>query len=171
MQTARLSTPALLSLALTLAACASPSGDPCASANAPVSFGTLLSNSLSGNYDACIDAMRETLAVERLRARALESQAEQLRAESNRLGGEERAARRRLADMNERQAAIMAEIEQANRDTTVEQGRLESLLEEQRRLSEEVEALNGRGTGATAAEAETIRQRQARVRAQLEAVL
>ena len=169
MRVIRHTAPALLAVALT--ACAPSTGDPCASANAPVSFGTLLSNSLSGNYGACIDTMRETLAVERLRARALETQAEQLQAEASRLSGEERAARQRLAEMNARQASIMAEIEQANRDTTVEQARLEDLLQEQRRLSEEVEALNARGGGATSAEAEAIRQRQARVRAQLEAVL
>jgi hypothetical protein len=73
--------------------------------------------------------------------------------------------------MNERQAETMAAIEQANRDTTVEQARLEALLEEQRRLSEEVQALNERGSGATAAQAEAIQRRQDRVRAQLEAVL
>ena len=157
--------------ALLLSACAQPSADPCAAANAPVSFGMLLSNSTSGNYGACIDTMREDLAIARLRARALENQAAQLRAEERRLSGERAAAARRLAEMNERQAATVAEIESANRATTVERQRLEGLLAEERRLTDELERLNQRGGGASAAEAAALERRQDRLRGQLRAVL
>lgn len=160
-----------LALVASLGACAQQNaGDPCASANAPITFGNLLSNSASGTYDKCLDTMREDLALARLRARALENQAAQLRAEERRLSGERRAAAARLAEMNERQAATVAQIDQANRNRAVERQRLEQLLAEERRLTDELERLNARG-GATAAETQAIEQRQERLRGQLRAVL
>jgi septal ring factor EnvC (AmiA/AmiB activator) len=157
-----------------LSGCAPTTGagaDPCASANAPVSFGSLLSNSLSGSYDKCLDTMREDLAVAQLRARSLESQAAALRAEESRLSGERRAAARRLAEMNERQAATVAELSASDGARAVERQRLEALLAEERRLTDELEALNARGGGATAGEAADIERRQERLRTQMRALM
>lgn len=156
--------------ALMLSACAQPSADPCASANAPVSFSMLLGNSLSGNYGACVDTMREELALARLRARALENQAAELRAEERRLSGERAAAAGRLAELNERQVATVAELERTNSATAVERQRLEALLAEERRLTDEIERLNQRG-GASAGEAAALERRQERLRGQLRAAL
>jgi chromosome segregation ATPase len=146
-------------------------GDPCASANAPVTFASLLSNSVSGSYDRCLDTMREDLASAKLRARALESQAADLRAEEARLSGERRAAARRLAEMNERQAAAVAELSSVEGARAVERQRLEALLAEERRLGDELERLNARGGGATADEAADIERRQERLRSQMRALL
>jgi len=164
--------PVLASLlaATLLGACAQTTADPCASANAPVSFGMLLSNTASGNYEACIDTMREDLAVAKLRARSLETRAAQLRADERRLSGERAAAARRLAEMNERQVETVASIESTNRSQAVERQRLEALLAEERRLTDEIERLNNRG-GATASESAEIRQQQDRLRKQMRSVL
>lgn len=168
----RLQKPVLAStlVATLLSACAQTTADPCASANAPVSFGMLLSNSLSGNYGACIDTMREDLATAKLRARSLENKAVQLRAEEQRLSGERAAATRRLAEMNERQAQTVATLDATSRDRAVERQRLEALLVEERRLTDEIERLNRRG-GATVAESTAIQQQQERLRSQMRAVL
>lgn len=154
-----------------LAGCAQPGGDPCAAANSSISFGNLLSNSVSGSYGSCLDVMREDLAQARLRGRALEAEAAELRAEERRLRGERAAAAGRLAQLNERQAAALSQLSAADGARTVEQARLQALLAEERRLTDEIEALNARGGGASAAEAAALQQRQQRLQSQLRALL
>ena len=157
---------------LALGACTqTASTDPCASANAPITFGNLLSNSVSGSYGQCIDTLKEELAVERLRGRAFENKAADLRAEEQRLSGERRAATRRLREMNERQAAMMDELSRLDTARTIDQQRAEELIAEQRRLNDELERLNSRDTGATAAEAQALRERQQRAIGRMRATL
>ena len=157
---------------LALGACTQTAGtDPCASANAPITFGNLLSNSVSGSYGQCIDTMNEELAVERLRGRAFENKAADLRAEERRLSGERQAATRRLREMNEQQAAMMEELSRLQTARNVDQQRAEALIAEQRRLNDELERLNNRDTGATAAEAQALRERQQRVLSRQRALL
>lgn len=162
----------LIVAALSLGACTqTASVDPCAGANAPVTFGNLMSNTMSGRYGQCIDTMNEELAVERLRARAFENKAADLRAEERRLSGERQAAARRLREMNEQQAAMMAELSRLQTARNVDQQRAEELIAEQRRLNDEVERLNARDTGATAAEAQALRERQQRALGRMRATL
>lgn len=161
-----------VALALALGACTQTAAtDPCAAANAPVTFGNLLSNSVSGRYGQCIDTMNEDLAVERLRGRAFENKAADLRAEERRLSGERQAAARRLREMNEQQAAMMEELSRLQTARNVDQQRAEALIEEQRRLNDELERLNSRDTGATAAEAAALRQRQQQALGRMRATL
>jgi chromosome segregation ATPase len=159
-------------VALVLGACTqTASTDPCAGANAPVTFGNLLSNSMSGSYGQCIDTMSEELAVERLRGRAFENKAADLRAEERRLSGERQAAARRLREMNEQQAAMMEELSQLQTARNVDQQRAEALIEEQRRLNDDLERLNTRDSGASAAEAAALRERQQRALGRMRATL
>ncbi len=157
--------------ALALVACAQGTADPCATANAPISFANLLSASASGSYDRCLDLMREDLAIARLEARQMENRAAALRAESQRLDGERAAAARRLAELNERHAQAVAELERTSAERVVQQRELEALLAEERRLRAEVQALNDGGSGATASEAQAIEQRQQRLRSQIQTIL
>lgn len=156
---------------IVVSACAQTTSDPCATANRPVSFGTLLSSSVSGAYGGCIAVLREDLAVARMRARVLENEAQTLRAEEARLSGERRAAAARLAELNERQAAAVASLTEATAEREVEQARLEALLAEERRLSDDVSALNARGAGATENERRVLIERQNRLQSQIRALL
>lgn len=156
---------------LTATACAPTTSDPCATANAPITFVNLLSASVGGSYDRCLDLMREDLAIARLEARALENRATALRAESQRLEGERAAAARRLAALNERHAQAVAELERSSGERVVQQRELQQLLAEERQLRADLQALNDGGSGASAAEAEMIERRRQRLQSQIQAIL
>jgi len=112
-----------------LSACMATSGDPCADAERDVDLFTLLDNSLSGTYDACLGDLRDDLARARLRARVLQGEADRLEAEAEALEGEHAEAVRRLAALNARQAGALNRLEEARQGQVVDQLVLDDVLD------------------------------------------
>ncbi len=136
-----------------LSACMATSGDPCADAERDVNLFTLLDNSLSGSYGACLDDLRDDLARARLRARVLQGEADRLEAESETLEGERAEAALRLAGLNARHADALNRLEEAREGQTVDQLVLDDVLEREQELASELEALNlDGGVGSEAAQ-------------------
>ncbi len=152
---------ATVALAL-LAACAQPGADNCDQANRSINFVNLLANSVSGSYDACLDDLRGDLAAARLRARSLEAEAQNLRAEEARLSGERRRAAGRLAALNERQAAAVSRLTEASADREVERAALEQALAQERQTSAALADQNIQG-GADPARAAALEAEIARL--------
>ena len=128
-----------------LSACMATSGDPCADAERDVNLFSLLDNSLSGTYDACLDDLRDDLARARLRARVLQGEADRLEAEAEALEGERAEAARRLAGLNARQVDALSRLEEAREGQAVDQVVLDDVLRREQELASELEALNRDG--------------------------
>ncbi len=128
-----------------LSACMATSGDPCADAERDVNLFSLLDNSLSGTYDACLDDLRDDLARARLRARVLQGEADRLEAEAEALEGERAEAARRLAGLNARQVDALSRLEEAREGQAVDQVVLDDILRREQELASELEALNRDG--------------------------
>lgn len=143
--------------ALALAACA-PAADPCASANRDVNLATLIGNSASGNYNACLDTMRAELNALRVEAASLREQSNALDRQAAQLTGERAAAARRLADLNTEQARLLDTISRADSSSI---GAAQA-VDQANALNADINALNANG-GAAAADAAEIAQRQARL--------
>lgn len=154
--------PAFVSVtaSIVLAACAAPSGDPCASANSDVNLATLIGNSVSGSYEQCLSSMRAELQSLRLEAANLRQQASTLERQAALLDGEQRAATARLASLNTEQARLLDQIAAAESSATDAQ--IQSAVSEANTLNRQVESLNRSGT-ASDAEAAEIRARQQRL--------
>ncbi|MGB0499393.1 MAG: hypothetical protein ACPGID_13725 [Rubricella sp.] len=128
--------------ALALAACAPPPEDACAAANAEITLGTLLSNTTSGTYDACLDEQRRELALLRLEATRLEAEAGRLRGEAAAQSAEQARLTRRLADANARQAELARTLAAAEGQLAGEEAELNALLERENALRESIESGN-----------------------------
>ena len=66
---------------------------------------------------------------------------------------------------------MMEELAGLQTAQNVDQQRADALIEEQRRLNDELERLNARDSGASAAEAEALRERQRRALGRMRATL
>ncbi|MCE2520599.1 MAG: hypothetical protein J4G15_12435 [Alphaproteobacteria bacterium] len=153
-----------------LSACMATSGDPCADAERDVDLFTLLDNSLSGTYDACLGDLRDDLARARLRARVLQGEADRLEAEAEALEGERAEAARRLAALNARQADALNRLEQARQGQVVDQLVLDDVLEREQELASELEVLNRDG-GIDPAEAQRLEREQSDLMERIDALL
>ena len=153
-----------------VSACMVTSGDPCADAERDIDLFTLLDNSLSGTYDACLDDLRDDLARARLRARVLQGEADRLEAEAEALEGERAEAARRLAGLNARQADALNRLEEAKEGQTVDQFVLDDVLRREQELASELEALNRDG-GIASAEARRFEREQSDLLERIEALL
>ena len=153
-----------------LSACMATTGDPCADAERNVDLFTLLDNSLSGTYDACLDDLREDLARARLRARVLQGEADRLEAEAEALEGEHAEAARRLAGLNSRQADALNRLEEAKEGQAVDQLLLDDVLKREQELAGELEALNRDG-GIDSVEAQRLEREQSDLMERIEALL
>lgn len=120
-----------------LTAC-SPPQDPCASANADITFGSLLTNRVSGAYDACLDQSRAELARLRLEASRLDAEANRLREAANNQDAERARLTRRLAEVNVRQAEIVRALSSAESRSGIERSRLDVLLAKEAALRERI---------------------------------
>ena len=157
-------------VAVLLSACIATSGDPCADAERDVNLFTLLDNSLSGTYDACLDDLRDDLARARLRARILQGEADRLEAESETLEGERAEAVLRLAGLNARQADALNRLEEAREGQTVDQLVLDDVLEREQDLASELEVLNRNG-GIDSAEAQRFEDEQSDLMERIDVLL
>ena len=129
-----------------LSACVSTTpGDPCSGANRDVDLFVLLDNSVSGNYDACLDELRDELDRARLRARVLEAEALRLEVEAEELEGESAEAARRLAELNSRHAETLQRLEGAREAQAVDEDALREILQREQELAGELESLNMEG--------------------------
>ena len=153
-----------------LSACMATTGDPCADAERNVDLFTLLDNSLSGTYDACLDDLREDLARARLRARVLQGEADRLEAEAEALEGERAEAARRLAGLNSRQADALNRLEEAKEGQAVDQLLLDDVLKRELELAGELEALNRDG-GIDSTEAQRFEREQSDLMERIDALL
>lgn len=153
-----------------LSACMATSGDPCADAERDVNLFSLLDNSLSGTYDACLDDLRDDLARARLRARVLQGEADRLEAEAEALEGEHAEAARRLAGLNARQVDALSRLEEAREGQAVDQLVLDDVLRREQELASELEALNRDG-GIDSVEAQRLEREQTDLMERIDALL
>lgn len=128
---------ACASILVILTSC-SPPQDPCASANADITFGSLLTNRLSGAYDACLDERRAELARLRMEASRLDAEANRLREAANNQDAERARLTRRLAEVNVRQAEIIRALSSAESRSGIERSRLDMLLAREAALRERI---------------------------------
>ena len=122
-----------------LSAC-SPPQDPCASANADITLGSLMANRLSGAYDACLDERRAELARLRLEATRLDAEANRLRSAAKNQDAERARLTRRLAEVNARQAQLVRTLSSAESRSGIERSRLDLLLTREAALRERIGA-------------------------------
>ena len=153
-----------------LSACMATSGDPCADAERDVHLFTLLDNSLSETYDACLDDLRDDLARARLRARVLQGETDRLETEAEALEGERAEAARRLAGLNSRQADALNRLEEAREGQAVDQLVLDDVLRREQELASELEALNRDG-GIDSTEAQRLEREQSDLMERIDALL
>ncbi len=153
-----------------LSACMATSGDPCADAERDVDLFTLLDNSLSGTYDACLGDLRDDLARARLRVRVLQGEADRLEAEAGTLEGERAEAARRLAELNARQAAALTRLEDAREGQVVDHLVLDDVLKREQELASELETLNRDGA-IDSAEAQRLEDEQSDLMERIDALL
>ena len=154
-----------------LAACVSTTpGDPCAGANRDVDLFVLLDNTVSGNYDACLDELRDELDRARLRARVLEGEAARLEAEAAQLEGERAEAARRLAELNSRQAETLRRLEGAREAHAVDEAALRDVLQREQELASELESHNIEG-GIDSTRSRSLEQEQDELLQRIEALL
>lgn len=157
---------ALIGLALT-AACTSTE-DPCASANRDVSFGSLVSNSVSGSYSACLGEQRQELVRLRMEASLMDGEASRLRSLAARQSADQRTLTLRLAEANTRQASLARDIAQSEGRLSASDQELQAILARERTLRQRIEA-SGTGT-VQSAEIQAIEAEQASIRAVLAAL-
>lgn len=153
-----------------LSACMATSGDPCADAERDVNLFSLLDNSLSGTYDACLDDLRDDLARARLRARVLQGEADRLEAEAEALEGERAEAARRLAGLNARQVDALSRLEEAREGQAVDHLVLDDVLRREQELASELETLNRDG-GIDSVEAQRLEREQTDLMERIDALL
>ena len=153
-----------------LSACMATSGDPCADAERDVNLFSLLDNSLSGTYDACLDDLRDDLARARLRARVLQGEADRLEAVAEALEGERAEAARRLAGLNARQVDALSRLGEAREGQAVDQLVLDDVLRREQELASELEALNRDG-GIDSVEARRLEREQTDLMERIDALL
>ena len=153
-----------------LSACMATSGDPCADAERDVDLFTLLDNSLSGTYDACLNDLRDDLARARLRARVLQGEADRLEAEAGALEGERAEAARRLAELNARQADALTRLDDAREGQVIDHLVLDDVLKREQELASELERLNRDG-GIDPAEAQRLEHEQSDLMERIDALL
>lgn len=120
-----------------LTAC-SPPQDPCASANADITFGSLLTNRVSGTYDACLDERRAELARLRLEATRLDAEANRLREAAKNQDAERARLTRRIAEVNARQAELVRALTSAESRSGIERSQLDALLAREAALRERI---------------------------------
>lgn len=156
--------------AVFLSACMATTGDPCADAERDIDLFTLLDNSLSGTYDACLDDLRDDLARVRLRATVLQGEADRLAEEAEALERERAEAALRLAELNARQADALNRLEDAREGQAVDQLVLNDVLESEQELANELESLNQDG-GIDAAEAQQFEREQSELMDRIEVLL
>lgn len=157
-------------IAAFLSACMATSGDPCTDAERDVNLFSLLDNSLSGTYDACLDDLRDDLARARLRARVLQGEADRLEAEAEALEGERAEAARRLAGLNARQVDALSRLEEAREGQAVDQLVLDDVLRREQELASELETLNRDG-GIDSVEARRLEREQTDLMERIDALL
>ena len=153
-----------------LSACMATSGDPCADAERDVNLFSLLDNSLSGTYDACLDDLRDDLARARLRARVLQGEADRLEAEAEALEGERAEAALRLAGLNARQVDALSRLEEAREGQAVDHLVLDDVLRREQELASELETLNRDG-GIDSVEAQRLEREQTDLMERIDALL
>ncbi len=153
-----------------LSACMASSGDRCADAERNVDLVSLLDNSLSGTYDACLDNLRDDLARARLSARVLRGEADRLEAEAEALEGERAEAARRLAGLNARQADALDRLEEARAGQEVDHLALDDVLRREQELASELEALSREG-GINDVEARRLERQQSDLMERIDALL
>lgn len=113
--------------------------DPCASANRDVSFGSLLSNSVSGSYSACLGEQRQDLVRLQMEASLLDGEASRLRSLAARQSANQRALTLRLAEANARQASLARNIAQSEGRLFGSKQEVQSLLAREQALRQRVE--------------------------------
>lgn len=121
------------------------SEDPCASANRDVSFGSLLSNSVSGSYSACLGEQRQELVRLQMEASLLDGEASRLRSLAARQSANQRALTLRLAEANTRQASLARNIAQSEGRLSGSKQEVDALLARERALRQRIEG-SGSGT-------------------------
>jgi chromosome segregation ATPase len=157
---------ALIGLAL-IAACTSTE-DPCASANRDVSFGSLVSNSVSGSYSACLGEQRQELVRLQMEASLMDGESNRLRSLAARQSAEQRALTLRLAEANTRQAGLARDIAQSEGRLSASDQEFQAILARERALRQRIEA-SGTAT-AQSADIQAIEAEQASIRAVLAAL-
>ena len=162
-----------LAIALALVGAASSAErqrDPCTSASRDINIFSLLDNSASGTYDACLDDLRDKLTRLRLRTRLLQGEAARLRAEAGNLEGERAAAAQRLAAANARQAAAFARLEAARESRDVDRAKLRDVLSRAEELAQELDELNRAGR-VDSARGQRLKQEQEELFRRIDAML
>lgn len=152
--------------------CATPQGEAaCTAANRKVTIGSLLSNTLSGSYDACLNELRRDLAALHLEGRLLEAEAQRLSAEAEAAEAERQTALQRVADLLLEQAALAQQLAELDEDVTTSQAELESILAGEQALRERLSALDVSVTDdEMRAEIERLEAEQQQILAVIEAL-
>jgi chromosome segregation ATPase len=156
---------ALALIGLALAAGCAPTQDPCAAANRDVTFGSLLSNSVSGSYGACLGQQRQELVRLRMEASLMDGEAARLRGEAARQSAEQRSLTLRLADANTRQAGLARDIAGAEGRLASSDSALQTLLARERALRQRIE--RGGSGAVSATEVQAIEAEQASIQSVL----
>ena len=115
------------------------SEDSCASANRDVSFGSLLSNSVSGSYSTCLGEQRQELVRLQMEASLLDGEASRLRNLAARQSANQRALTLRLAEANARQASLARNIAQSEGRLSGSKQEVQALLTRERVLRQRIE--------------------------------
>lgn len=147
-----------------------PTKDPCAAANEDVTFGSLLSNSVSGSYSNCLAEKRQTLSRLRLEASLLDGEANRLRRLANEQSEERRVLTQRLAEATERQAALARQIATSESTLYSANANVESILARERTLRLRLERSGANGN-VTEAELRQIEAEQASIQSVLGALM
>lgn len=144
------------------------SADPCASANRDVSFGSLLSNSVSGSYSNCLGEQRQELVRLQMEASLLDGEASRLRSLAARQSANQRALTLRLAEANTRQARLARDIAQSEGRLSGSQQEVQALLAREKALRQRIER-GGSGT-VQPSELQAIEAEEASIRLVLSAL-
>ncbi len=120
--------------------------DPCAAANRDVSFGSLLSSSVSGSYSSCLAEKEQTLSRLRLEASLLDGEASRLRRLADEQSSEQRLLTRHLAEATERQAALARQIAASESTLLSSSADVESILAREHALREWIERISVNGS-------------------------
>lgn len=143
--------------------------DPCAAANRDVTFGSLLTNSVSGSYSACLGQQRQELSRLRMEASLLDGEALRLRNLAAQQSSEQSALTLRLAEANARQASLARDIARSERQLSASEQDLRVLLARENALRQRLES--GSLRTATPAEIEAIEAEQESIRSILDAFI
>lgn len=144
--------------------------DPCAAANSSVSFGSLLSNSVSDSYSSCLAERQHTLSRLRLEASLLEGEADRLRRLADEQTSELRLLTRRLAEASDRQAALARQIVASESTLSFSSEEVEGILARERVLRAWFERNSDNGSVAEA-ELRRVEDEQDSIRSMLGALM